>query len=341
VINRTKDNHSFTKKDIEKLAHVVDSISYFIKMLSEMMEKLYESIEALPPQFSSTIGAAKVLSNAFDSLGHLANITANILSSKNSCKKLYDKFLLYLHSALLYHYYEATMLLKHSLLSAFTSYYSLAYSELRMSMETLVRGLIYDLLAIPRYRKNAEELFKIKGYKNAKGFPELLNIINKKLGDNRPELSATILDIIDNELQDFNPKSTFTKLISQLKAWSIIGNDEFEELRNYYEELSKYSHRPHPKFLDVGIRITANKDWLELEPVPGKLSEFLIKFTDINGWFAYLVLKTYYVDLVNSNYLKCINQEILKKIAYGIEELKTYKSWQKVKEIIDNIKTQA
>jgi len=302
------------------------------------MKKLYESIEALPEVFT-TIGATEAINDAFDSFKCFINITANILSSEPQCKKLHDEFW-YLHSALSYYDYDAVMLLRHSLLSAFTSYYSTAYSELRASIESIIRGLVFDLLAIPNFRNNAKELTKIEGHRGASGFLELLTTLNKELKDSRPKSSAKIFDIIDSKLKDFNPQSAFTRLILQLKTWNIIGNEEFKELLSYYEELSKYSHRPHPKFSDVGIRVTADKDWLELEPVPEELFIFLARFADINGWFTYLILKAYNIDLADSRYLKCVNWKAIKELVSDIEELaKTYRSWQKVKEIINKIET--
>ena len=62
------------------------------------------------------------------------------------------------------------MLLRHSLLSAFTGYYSVAFTELRNAMESIVRGAIFDLLAIPKYRRNAKTI-EIKGFKGAVKFP--------------------------------------------------------------------------------------------------------------------------------------------------------------------------
>ena len=335
IINQVK--HSFTTKEAAKIAHVIDLVSYLIKMVSEILEQLYESIEELPTAFPIA-KAVKAINDAFDSFKCFVSIAVNLVLLREVCEKEYSEFF-NLHSALLYYNYDAVMLLRHSLLSAFTSYYSTAYSELRAAMESIIRGTIFDLLALPKYRKNAKELNKIKGYGNAKGFPELLSTLDKELGDSRPKLSAAIFDIIDDKLKDFNPKSAFTKLITQLKTWEIIKGKEIGEILSYYEDLSKYSHRPHPKFSEVGIRVIADKDWLSLEPVPKELITYLAKFTGINGWFTYLTLKVYSIDLANPKYLKCINWEAIKEIIPDIEELtKIYKSWQKVKDIIDEIK---
>lgn len=60
--------------------------------------------------------------------------------------------------------YDAIMLMKFSLLSAFVGYYSVAYNELRCAMENLVRGVVFDLLALSEYRSKSEKLKEIKGF---------------------------------------------------------------------------------------------------------------------------------------------------------------------------------
>ena len=330
--------HLFTLEDLSKVAYTIDFIMYLVRMVTELMKKLCDSVDSLPSTFS-TIASVMTVNDTYDALICFTRLATGLTPSEKICSKVQCEKFLRLHSAFMYYYYDALMLLNHSLLSAFTSYYSTAYSELRASLESMVRGIIFDFLTIPEYRREVKELLKIKGFKGAKGFPELLNMLDKELGYTRPEVSAKIFDIIDKKLKDFNPRATFVGLLRQLREWSIIDDEDFKELCDYYIILSKYSHRVHPRFSEVGIRVITDRDWLSLEPAPEELFVFLYNFTNLNGWFSYLTIKVYMADIVQSEYLRCIDWNSLAKILERVRRLaEEYKSWGKVLKIVEGLK---
>lgn len=316
---------------------------YLIKLVEELLAGLRKNLESPPGKFG-TLDVAKVLGNAMDSMRASAYLATGILPSNELCGEKVSKEFWNLHSALLFYYYDALMLLKHSILSAFTGYYSVASTELRCAMESVVGGVIFDLLAMPSYRRMAVDentgvLRRVKGFQGAPGFAELLRVLEEKLGDKRPEVSVEIFDIINSELRDFNPEAGFIKLLVQLKNWGIIDDELFKYIDPYYTELSKLSHRVHPNLSETGLRIIADKDWLALEPVPDELYTYLYNFADLNGVLTYLVLKVLSLDLEREDFRKRINWPGLEEAVELISELaKHYGSWKKVEQLLNKLK---
>jgi len=339
------DKASFSKEStvekLSKIAHVVDFMVYLIRTISEHLDKLCENLESLPGAFT-TLYAAELIDDVMDSINGSAGLITKILPSKKICdKNKYRKFWL-LHSALIFYHYDAWMLLRHSLLSAFIGYYSAAFTELRSAMESIVRGMVFDLLAIPQYRREAIELQKIKGFKNTVGFPELLEVFEGKLDNKRPSASIEIFDIIDEELKKFNPEASFIKLLKQLKVWRIIDEDLFRETNAYYAELSKHAHRLHPRFSEVGSRVMADKDWIELEPVPEELFTYLYSFIEFNGLLTYLVLRVFSIDLMCEEYRDCIDWKALEEDIQKASKLaRNYKTWERTKDLLEKLRALA
>lgn len=227
--------------------------------------------------------------------------------------------------------------MRFSLLSAFVGYYSVAYNELRCAMESLVRGVVFDLLALPEYRSKSEKLKKIKGFKGVQSFSELLEILEKEVGDKRFE-SAKVFDVIDKKIDKFNLKASFGKLLEQLKAWKIVDNELSKLLKSCYSELSEHTHRVHPKFSEPGLRVIADKDWPDLESVPREISTYLVKLIDVCGFSAYLVLKTLYIDLMGEEFEESINWSGFQKIMDRVSKLaEKYESWRRVEQLLKEL----
>jgi len=298
---------------------------------------LSKNLESLPDAFP-TMNVAEVVSDAMDSLNASGGLIVEIMPSSKLCsEKMYRRFW-GLHSALLFYYYDAFMLLRHSVLSAFTGYYSVASTELRSAMESTMRGTIFDLLAIPEYRRNAKELQKIKGFGGEPSFNELLGMLEEKLDDKRLKASIKIFDIIDEKLNRFNPGASFVKLVNQLRDWSIIDDEIIKDMNSYYTELSKRSHRVHPKFSETGMRVMAQRDWIDLEPVPEELLTYLHYFIDLNGLSTYLTLKVFSIDLVRDDFKGCINwSELNEKKGQVVKLARIYRFWERVERLLNEL----
>ncbi|WP_338248384.1 hypothetical protein [Pyrodictium abyssi] len=285
------------------------------------------------------MSVAEIIDNLMSAMNSSGELIVGLMPSKNVCnEEIFNEFW-QLHTALIVYHYDAVMLMRYSLLSALTGYYSVAFSELRNALESVIRGIIFDLLAIPQYRKNAVNLKKINGFKAAKSFKELLELIEKEIGDSRIVPSAYLFDLMESKLTDFNPSAAFAKLLEQLKNWGIIDGHLFKIIHDYYSELSGHAHRVHPRFLETGARIATYRDWIELEPVPEYLLKYLNKFIDVSGIITYLVLRVFSIDLANDQYLRCVDWKEVANIDNELARLsREYLCWQKVKELVESLK---
>jgi len=329
----------FSVEALRKVARIVDFVVYLIRTVNEHVARLCDNLKSLPNAFT-TLGVAEIVDDAMDSMRAAAGLIVNIMPSSKICGEEKSQEFWDLHTALIVYHYDASMLLKHSLLSAFTGYYSVASTELRNAMESVVRGVIFDLLAIPECRRNAKELQKIKGFGGKPSFPELLDLLEKKLGDKRSKVSVEIFDMIDKELRGFNPEAAFIKLLLQLKEWNVIDDKLVGDINSFYEELSKLAHRIHPKFSEVGIRVKARKDWLDLEPVPEELFIYLNHFLELNGLFTYLALKVFSLDLIHKDFRGSIDwSELDKYVQLASKLAKAYPFWEKVINVLEELKT--
>ncbi|MCD6301386.1 MAG: hypothetical protein J7L82_04870 [Staphylothermus sp.] len=336
-MNEKNIHETSSVEELKKVSRMMDFVLYLIRSINEHIARLCDNLESLPAEFT-TPGVAIVVNDVMDSMKVSIDLITKLMPSSKICNKEKYREFWYLHSALIFYHYDAMMLVRHSLLSAFTGYYSVASTELRNAMESIVRGMIFDLLAIPEYRRNAKELKKIKGFRNAGSFSELLDILERRLGNKRPETSVEIFDIIDEELKDFNPEATFIKLLLQLKEWDIIDSELLRDLDSYYVKLSELAHRVHPKFSEVGIRAEAQRDWLDLEPVPEEILIYLYNFIELNGLFTYLVLKVFSIDLIREEFRKCIDfTELEQDLDSVIKLANSYSSWKRVKDLLEQL----
>lgn len=182
-------------------------------------------------------------------------------------KPYFDEVFHY-HSAFIVYHWDARNLISHSIISCLSSIYGAAHSELRMALESILNGAIYDCLARPVFRENANTLISIEGFQGAKSFKDLIKILENK----DFEISASILDIVVNN--QIIPEASPSKLINQLKDWGILSKDEANYLHEVLKELSSYVHRTIPSYSDVGIRLKREMDWLSSECVPEEIINF-------------------------------------------------------------------
>ena len=226
------DEFKFSLKEVKEIVHGVDFITYLFGIISEHIKGIRRNLSELP----EILPSQSILSP----LGHLSDSITTLdqigffIPSNQQCENEFKTFFDY-HSALIVYYDEFRMLIRHSLISAFTGHYSVAYVELRMALESIVRGIIFDLLAVPDYRNKAEILLGIKGFKSSPSFKELITLLSETKGSERFS-SVSIFDIIDRKLKEFNPEASFAKLLKQIKKGVIdIDSEVFGDVEEYYE----------------------------------------------------------------------------------------------------------
>lgn len=120
-------------EEVKIVAKLADFMVYLIKLVEGLLRGLRENLGSLPGEFG-TLSVARTVGNARDSMRVIAYLIVNILPSDKLCSRDVHQKFWNLHPALLFYYYDALMLIKHSILSAFTGYYSVAFIELRCAM---------------------------------------------------------------------------------------------------------------------------------------------------------------------------------------------------------------
>ena len=329
------------KKLFEEALGSIDTLTYILSLYGKRIQKVSQNLVELPDS-QNIHDVLKLLSNAGSSLRLLNRVPRNLIPRTDVNKEELSLEFLNAHSVFIAYHWDSMVLLEHALVSAFTGFYTAARIEMRSALEDAVEGAIFNLLTIPKYRKNAEELRKIKGFgSNAVGFKELINLLDEEFKDTRPDISMSIFDKIDKKLKRFNPEAKFHKMLLQLKCWELISTEAFCKISELYSNLSKYVHRTHIRFSEVGKRIEVGKDWLELEPVPEVLCECLKNFIDLCGWILYITIKEFSVDLVDPKeyrYKNNLNIKELRKLIKSAKDLsKGYVSWKAVINEVENI----
>ena len=319
-----KEQSPEMRKAQTSLASVIDFLTFLTDYLGNNVRKIAQSINALPREYD-VFSVAEEIYNAYQAKRYFSILIVNAIEAR---KELWD-----LHGPLIVYRDDASTLITHSLLSALTSHYSIAYTEMRCAIESVVRGVIYDFLVIPEYRRKATILQKIKGYKGAEGFPELIELLENTFGDKRPEKAIIVCDLIEKRLKKFNPRVEFSKLLEQLKVWNIINECDYKEIFTYYSGLSEYVHKTKPRFSEPGIRIISDRDWVDLEPVPDRLFVYFYHVADLCGILTYLTLKALEYDLKRS---KPIPWD--ERILEGVKELKSkHLLWEGVYKIMKSL----
>jgi len=309
----------------------VDFIAALIGLVAGSLHSFHKSLIELPEKFPS-LDILKLMNDAHNSLYLMINI--NAFGPSKDCKDENEMFWNN-HLALTVYQLECLVLTMHSALSAFTGHYTVACTELRSALESAVMGGVLDLLAITQFRKNAKILVCTKGFiqggKKASSFKELIEYLEEKYDGKRIENSSEILELMETELKDFNPKYSFINLLNQLKDWKIIDKEMHEVIKNVYITLSEYVHRVRPISTETVMRLLTNKDLFPLEPIPERLEAFLKDFVEINGLIFYLLLKTLWQDLQDPTYIKCLDIEKIRELIERIRELaeKGYDAWRR------------
>ncbi len=324
------DEFKFSLKEVKEIVHGVDFITYLFGIISEHIKGIRRNLSELPKILPSQ-SILSTLGHLFDSITTLDQI-GFFIPSDQRCKREFETFFDY-HSALIVYYDEFRTLIRHSLISAFTGHYSVAYVELRTALESIIRGITFDLLAIPDYRNKAKILLKIRGFKKGSpSFKELINLLDEAKGSERFS-SVSIFDMIDRKLKEFNPVASFTNLLKQVKEWGVIDSEVFRDVEEYYKKLSQYAHRVHPNSTEIGLRILAGRDWIdELEPIPEMLAMYVRDVISLIGICLYLVLRVFILDY-KKEFTRCLDEKGLAKVLSKVEKLgKYYKPWKKVLE---------
>jgi len=202
-------------------------------------------------------------------------------------KEPHSEEVYYYHAAFIVHHWDSAYLIQHSIISCLSGFYGAAYPELRVALETFLNGVIYDCLARPHFRSNAEKLRKIKGFRGSKSFKELIDI----LGDRDLENSVKILDLVIEE--GIHPKASPSRYIEQLKLWNLLGDQEESRLKECYDQLSAYVHRTVPSYSDVGVRVESDINWLSREPVIDEIIKFMKLLDTITETCAMVTLNLF------------------------------------------------
>lgn len=324
------------KEFLERIIGGVDAIIYLIDEYVEMLQRMSESLKKLP-EYGGSPEVLELLNNTQNALWALSRITVGLVPREKDDNERISSEFFNMRSAFITYQYEGTMLLRYALVLAFSGLYSAAYVVMRCALESVIRGVIFDLLVIPECREKAYKLCEIKGYgESSKGFEELIKLLEKTFGNSRPETSIEIFDLIDSRLKEFNPEVKLHKMLKQLVLWNILTRSEMRKLYEIYEYLSKYVHKTKIDFSEVGRRLKADRNWIDFEPIPMELSLLLKRFVDLCGWVAYITAKTFGIDLKDKKYYRLLNFEELKRaLEISKEFAEEYISWARLIEYIE------
>lgn len=196
-----------------RLAYLADFQLKLFKIIGDMHENIASSLNNLVK--SSQHEAIDKLSEVELALNAFFLTPLYLMPKKPYFNEVYNY-----HSAFIVHHWDAGNLVLHSIISCLSCVYGAAYSELRVALETILNGAIYDCLAHPTFRKNIKNLISIQGFKGARSFKDLINV----LGDKDYEISASILDIIEDE--QIIPEASPSRLINQLRDWELLSKKE-------------------------------------------------------------------------------------------------------------------
>lgn len=230
------------------------------------------------------------------------------------------------HGAFVVHHWDATNIIRHSMISCLSGIYGAAYSELRIALETFLNGAVYDCIAHPTFRKNTKKLVSIEGFQGAKSFEELL----KLLGQKDLKKSASILDIIiENKIV---PSASPSKLIVQLEDWQLINKKEAALLHKSLYNVSKYVHRTVPSYSDIGIRLEHEMNWVGVEPVYEEMIKFIKQLVIIAEVCSSLSLNI--IGPSSAKFKKHLNKDHLNYLAKIYGELENVRMQDTILKIL-------
>jgi hypothetical protein len=188
-------------------------------------------------------------------------------------------------SAFLTYQWEAFHQAHRSFLDALAGYYNAAYVLLRSTLELLVKGAFWECLAHEGSREKATQLQldQDKGKrKSVKDWVEALIEQEPTVRKDLEETSAAIFDktsilFRDRKFQkQFVHIPSFRVIIKQLIEWQVadISNAFNVVYENLYRDLSKEVHVV-PDATDVGRRLLAERDFMEIEVIPDELTKYV------------------------------------------------------------------
>jgi hypothetical protein len=170
-------------------------------------------------------------------------------------------------------------------LEALTGYYNAAYGLLRSALELVVKGAFWECLAHERFRGNTArlQLDKDKGKrKSVKDWVDELIEREPSVENDLEETSAAVFDKIailfgDRAFQrQFVHIPSFRVIIQRLIEWQIIDFDSAFDVvyEGLYRNLSSDVHVV-PDATDVGRKLLAERDFMEVEVIPQELWEYM------------------------------------------------------------------
>jgi len=188
-------------------------------------------------------------------------------------------------SAFLTYQWEAFHQAHRSFLEALSGYYNAAYVLLRSTLELLVKGAFWECLAHESFRVKATKLQIDKDKRKRKSVKDWIDaLIEQEPSVKRglEETSAAIFDktailFRDREFQkQFVHIPSFSTMIKQLIEWEIIDiSNSFSVIYGkLYSDLSKDVH-VIPDATDMGRRLLAEKDFMEIEVIPEELTKYM------------------------------------------------------------------
>jgi hypothetical protein len=144
-----------------------------------------------------------------------------------------------------------------SLYEALRGNYSASFILLRATVELLVRGAFFECLAHQRYRDTSHVLDEDTNGRRLKGYLSDRLLRQPALKGKLEEISATLLDIISDPIDDPKLRPSLAVMLRQLNEWKILDGLSFPDLAmsHVYQRLSKDVHA-HPDRTDMGRVLT-------------------------------------------------------------------------------------
>ena len=261
-----------SKEAWELLTGVADYFEMMFDYLARMFSKFNESMKKFPKEDAITSLKAMSRLRSLYSVLMLSFPCFVIPPEKKSKREKVKEERLSRHGALTYYHWEAAKELPHAILLAFSGLYATSNALLRICVESLMWGIIYDALAKYEYRARVTKSFREMKVEKPNGKWKTMGEFLDFLGKNDVG-SAELLDM----LEGYERKPNIRDCMYQLKEWSLLEESELNQLKNtYYGNLSKFVHRSMPDYTDVGIRVIHDiyYGWVEFEVVPPMFLEF-------------------------------------------------------------------
>ena len=313
----SKDNAK--NKALLKLSDVADFHLRLFDLIGEIQKGISSSLRELAT--NRTDDYVELFHRTEVALRSLYLTPAFLIPQEPHSEEVY-----YYHAAFIVHHWDSAYLIQHSIIACLSGFYGAAYPELRVALETFLNGVIYDCLAHPNFRNNAEKLRKIKGFRGSKSFKELIDI----LGDRDLENSVKILDLVIEE--GIHPKASPSRYIEQLKLWNLLGDQEESLLKECYDQLSVHVHRTVPSYSDVGVRIERDINWLSREPVIDEIIKFMKLLDTITETCSTITLNLFLPTV--TKFKDKLDKQKIMFLASTFEELGNYLARERLENLL-------